>query len=114
MKILIASKIDPFTKEKLGLIHDVVDGVNASHESLKMLIRGCEVIIFRSGVNISAELMRESPQLKLLIRAGSGLDNLDIDYVRQNNLSFVRIPEPGARAVAELAFGLMLTVSRQI
>jgi phosphoglycerate dehydrogenase-like enzyme len=52
--------------------------------------------------------------LRLLIRAGSGLDNLDTKYAQQQAIALVRIPEPGAQAVAELAFGLMLNLARQI
>jgi D-3-phosphoglycerate dehydrogenase len=78
------------------------------------LIRDREVLVFRSGVNIPAALMAAAPRLRLLIRAGSGLDNIDLDYLRQRGLELKRIPGPGARAVAELAFGLMLALSRQI
>jgi D-3-phosphoglycerate dehydrogenase len=72
------------------------------------------VLVFRSGVSIPAALMAAAPRLRLLIRAGSGLDNIDLDFLRQRGLELVRIPGPGARAVAELAFGLMLALSRQI
>lgn len=81
---------------------------------MRELIRDREVLVFRSGVNIPAALMAAAPRLRLLIRAGSGLDNIDLDYLRQRELELVRIPGPGARAVAELAFGLMLALSRQI
>lgn len=114
MKILLASKIDPGAQEILRQRHDVVSGAGETEASLKDLVRDREALIFRSGVNITAEIMACAPNLRLLIRAGSGLDNIDLDYLRSHNLKLVRIPQPGARAVVELAFGMMLALSRQI
>lgn len=114
MKILIASPIDPGAIERLAEDHDVVCGFHDTEEALPVLIRDCEALVFRSGVQITAGLMESAPQLRLLIRAGSGLDNLDVDYVRERGIELVRIPEPGARAVAELTFALMLALSRHL
>ncbi len=49
-----------------------------------------------------------------MIRAGSGLDNIDLEYARNRGLELIRIPGPGAQSVAELAFGLMLNLARQV
>lgn len=114
MKILIASKIHPQTIATLEEEHDVVCAFRAPEDVLKEVIVDRDVAIFRSGVQFSADVMRCAPNLKLLIRAGSGLDNVDLDYVQANNLTLARIPEPGARAVAELSFTFMLMLSRQI
>jgi phosphoglycerate dehydrogenase-like enzyme len=114
MKILLASQIDSEALQTLQQRHDVASGIGTGDEKLAELIRDREALVFRSGVNITAELMSRAPGLRLLIRAGSGLDNIDLEYLRANGLELVRIPGPGARAVAELAFGMMLALSRQI
>lgn len=114
MNILLASQISAEAVQALGARHDVVQGVGAGEGALKELIRDRQALVFRSGVNITSELMACAPDLRLLIRAGSGLDNIDLEYLQNHNLELVRIPEPGARAVAELAFGMMLALSRQI
>lgn len=114
MKVLIASPIFEQAIDRLSEKHDVVCAFNAEEDVLKQKIPDREVLIFRSGVNISAAVMKRGPQLKTLIRAGSGLDNLDMDYVEQNDIKLIRIPEPGAQAVAELGFGMMLGLARQI
>jgi len=114
MKILIASPIEADTLKQLEKSHDVICAFDAPPEVLSDCIKGCEVLIFRSGVKITREVLLASPDLGLIIRAGSGIDNIDIDYVKQQNYEFVRIPEPGARAVAEMSFGLMLAMSRGI
>lgn len=114
MKILIASKIDPEAIEKLKENHEVVCAFGADKETLKSAIQGCDVLIFRSGVDISSEVMAAAPTLKMLIRGGSGTDNVDLDYVNRQGLQLVRVPGPGAKSVAELTFALMLGLARKV
>jgi len=114
MNIVVASSIFPEAITRLQLDHSVVCAWNDNYEDLQKCVTDCEVLVFRSGVEISAELMSRAPRLQLLVRAGSGLDNLDIDYVRARGLELVRLPLPGARAVAELTFGVMIMLVRQI
>jgi D-3-phosphoglycerate dehydrogenase len=114
MNILIASSIDADAIETLRKQHDVVCAFNAKEDVLQSLIKDREVLIFRSGVTISAEVMKCAPNLRLLVRAGSGVDNLDMEYVDRHGIQLVRIPEPGAKAVAELSFAFMLALARQV
>jgi D-3-phosphoglycerate dehydrogenase len=114
MKILIASPIASGAIQRLQDQHDVICAFNASEEALMHYIVDREVLIFRSGVNISAAVMGSSPRLQLLVRAGSGLDNVDLDYVRRHGIQLVRVPGPGARAVAEMTFALMLSLARNV
>ncbi len=114
MKILIASSTDSDAIDALREQHDIIYSPNPPDEELRSLLADRDILIFRSGVDISAEVMACAPNLKLLIRAGSGLDNLDVDYAQSHSITLVRIPGPGAQAVAELAFTLMLALSRQL
>ena len=63
---------------------------------------------------MSSEVLAAATGLRLLVRAGSGLDNLDVGQVRRRGIELRRVPGPGAQAVAELTFGLMLSVARGI
>jgi phosphoglycerate dehydrogenase-like enzyme len=114
MNILIASSISKDAIEKLNEKHDVICAFNAPEEKLISLLHDRDVIIFRSGVKISERVMEAGPNLKFLIRAGSGLDNLDVTYTTKRGLLLKRIPEPGAKAVAELSFAFMLALSRNL
>jgi D-3-phosphoglycerate dehydrogenase / 2-oxoglutarate reductase len=114
MKILIISPIDSGAVAALERRHDVVCAIDAGEETTRRLIQDREALIFRSGVAVSGELMRRAPGLRLLVRGGSGFDNVDMDYVKTRGIEFRRIPEPGARAVAELTFALMLALARNI
>ena len=114
MRILIVSPIAEMAIDALGGEHEVIVAFNAPQDQIKEQIVTCDALVFRSGPNISAEVMSCAPALKLLVRAGAGLDNLDLDYVHENNIRLERIEGPGARAVAELAFTLMLNLARQV
>lgn len=114
MKVLIASKIHSDAVERLEAEHDVIRAYGASEEELKARIVDREVLILRSGVQITADVLASGPDLKLILRAGSGVDNIDIDFVDQQGIQLVRIPGPGAKAVSELTFLLMLALSRNL
>lgn len=114
MKILIASPIDDLAIETLKTKHDVHCAFGVSEADLLQNIRDREVLVFRSGVKIDKNLLENAPALKLIVRAGSGVDNIDLEYVYQRGVEFHRIPGPGAEAVAELAFAFMLALSRRL
>lgn len=114
MKILIVSPVSKHAVEALGKKHEVVCAFNAPQDEIMRQMADCDVLVFRSGPDINADVMQCSSRLSLLIRAGSGLDNLDLEYVKSKNIALHRIEAPGARAVAELSFTLMLSLARQV
>ena len=112
-RILVASQIAPAALAALQVDHDVRLAVGASEEALADAAADREAIVFRSGVSIGPGVLA-APDLRLLVRAGSGLDNLDLETVRARGIELVRIPGPGAQAVAELTLGLMIALARQV
>lgn len=104
------------------IAQDAVSALQASHHVLighdgalsRDALEDREVVIFRSGVVISAQLMGTMPKLQLVVRAGSGFDNIDLEYARGHGIRVVRVPRPSADAVAEFTFGLILAVARRI
>lgn len=114
MKILVASKIDPGALETLKARHDVVVAMGVPRAELEERMTDREVLVFRSGVAIDEALLDRARDLRLIVRAGSGLDNLDVASVEARGVSIRRIPGPGARAVAELTFALFLGLARQV
>ena len=113
MRLLVASPIHSDALAALEQEHDVRLAIGAPEAELAAAAADREAIIFRSGVTIGAEALG-APALRLLVRAGSGLDNLDLDLVKRRGIELHRIPGPGAQAVAELTFGLMLGLARGI
>ncbi|TQN37889.1 D-3-phosphoglycerate dehydrogenase [Blastococcus colisei] len=114
MKILLASSIDPAAIDALERDHDVVRAFNASEEELATLVADREAVIFRSGVTISAQVLDSAPNLALLVRAGSGLDNIDLPYAFERGVQVVRVPGSSAQPVAELTFALLLSLARKV
>jgi phosphoglycerate dehydrogenase-like enzyme len=114
MRILVASPIDADALAELRTRHDVVAAFGAPEDELLRLAVDREAIVFRSGVSISSEVLAAATDLRLLVRAGSGLDNLDLEQVRRRGIDLRRVPGPGAQAVAELTFGLMISLARGI
>jgi phosphoglycerate dehydrogenase-like enzyme len=114
VKILLASSIDPGAMAALERAHDVVRAFGAPEEQLADLVVDREVLVFRSGVNVSAGVLDHAPNLSLLIRAGSGLDNVDVAHARRCGMQVVRVPGSSSRPVAELTFALLLSLARKV
>ena len=114
LRILLASPISPRAVDALRSRHELIDAVGQPEGELRRLIAGCDALVFRSGVQITAPVMESSPELRLIVRGGSGTDNIDMDYVERRGLRLVRVPGPGAQAVAEMAFALILGLARQL
>lgn len=114
MKILLLSPIDSEAIEELSRKHEVSSAFGSDPRSLASLVLHSEVMVFRSGVILSQEVIRGAPHLRLLVRAGSGVDNVDLNEVRRRRIRFVRIPGPGAQAVAEMTFALLLDIARRV
>ncbi|MDQ3660569.1 MAG: NAD(P)-binding domain-containing protein [Actinomycetota bacterium] len=114
MNILLFSPIDSEAVKGLDSRHTVVDATNGYADLSPSVMREQEVIVFRSGVSVSSAIMDMAPELKLLVRAGSGLDNVDLGHARARGVRLVRVPGPSAQAVAELTFALMLALARKV
>lgn len=114
MRILLASSIAPDAVTRLSRQHELVLRLGALEDELVEAVAGCHVLVFRSGVDITAPVLDAGSELELIVRAGSGYDNIDLEHLSRRKLRFVRVAEPGARAVAEMAFALMLALARQL
>jgi len=70
-----------------------------------------EALIIRSD-KIDREVIEAAKNLKIIVRAGAGYDNVDLEAATENNIVVMNTPGQNSNAVAELVFGLMLTVAR--
>jgi D-3-phosphoglycerate dehydrogenase len=112
VKILLASPIDPGTVDVLSEDYDLVRPSAPTAEALKEAIADRDAVILRSGVMLSADVLAAAPGLRLLVRAGAGLDNIDLDQARAQGLRVVKIPGMSAPPVAEFTFALLLSLAR--
>ena len=86
-------------------------------EDLKEKIKKVDCIVIRSATKIRRELIDEAikgGKLKLIIRGGVGVDNIDVQYAEQNGIKVRNTPNASSDSVAELALGHMFSVARHI
>ena len=114
MKIALLSPIAPEAIEALSARHDVLPTFDVPEADLPQRMGDREAVVVRSGVKVSAELLAHAEAMRLIVRAGSGLDNVDVDEAVRRGIRVVRVPGPSAQAVAELTFALLLGVSRRV
>ncbi|HRZ42530.1 MAG TPA: NAD(P)-dependent oxidoreductase [Bacteroidales bacterium] len=118
-KILIATD-KPFAASAVKSIRQVVDqsgyelrlleGYTQKQELLEA-VKEAEAIIIRSDI-IDAEVMAAAPNLKIVVRAGAGYDNVDLKAATAHNVVVMNTPGQNSNAVAELALGMMVFQAR--
>ncbi len=116
MKVLIADKLPSFTICQLkSLGCEVLNRVGLSGTELTEAVReeGCEALIVRS-TKVPRETLMAGDRLKLVIRAGSGFDTIDIATANEREIRVCNCPGMNAVAVAELTLGMMIALDRQI
>lgn len=114
MKILLASPIDPSAVESLQRGHVCQQLAKPEPWELRDAVAGSEAVVLRSGVLLSADVLAAAPDLRLVVRAGSGLDNIDVDCARDRGIRVVRIAGMSGPPVAEFTFALLLSLARKV
>jgi len=106
MKILISDAFDPSLPDKLKAFGEVTDD--------KDQVGDVDVVLVRSKTKCPREYIDNAKKLRLIIRGGVGLDNIDVDYARSKGIQVFNTAEASAVAVAELAFALMIAVPSRL
>lgn len=116
-KILITDGIEKSAAEELRTMgHELVEKFYAPEE-LKEQIKDFDAVIVRSATKITKAIIDgslETMRLKLIIRAGVGVDNIDVPYANSNGIKVANTPNAGSAAVAELAIAHMFVLARYI
>ncbi len=114
-KLLVCDPMDPEAVEKMraaGIEVDVRDTITP--EELEQVIAAYDAMVVRSRTKVRQPLIDKATNLKVIIRGGVGLDNIDADYARQKGIKVLNTPRANSAAVAELVLGLMFTLARHI
>jgi D-3-phosphoglycerate dehydrogenase / 2-oxoglutarate reductase len=115
MKIVLAEKVSPATLAVFAaepgwevLTHDQLpDGLAAA-------LADADALVVRSAVQVDDALMEKAPKLRVVGRAGVGVDNIDADAATRRGVVVMNTPGANAVAVAELTIGLMLALARKL
>ncbi len=106
MKILLSDSFDPPLAGRLARFGEVTAD--------KAELPECDVVLIRSKTKATAEYIAGAPKLKIIIRGGVGLDNVDAAAARERGIKVFNTPEASSVAVAELAFAFLLAIPSRI
>lgn len=112
--VLIADKLAQSTVAALGDQVEVrwVDGPD--REKLLAAVPEADALLVRSATTVDAEVLAAAPKLKIVARAGVGLDNVDVDAATERGVLVVNAPTSNIHSAAEHALALLLAAARQI
>lgn len=114
--ILANDGIDLKAREALEALGHEVDVKKYMDEALLLRLSEVDVVVIRSATTMGAEQIAAgaSGKLKLIIRAGVGIDNIDVETALEHNVSVRNTPEASSNAVAEVAFAHMLALCHNL
>jgi D-3-phosphoglycerate dehydrogenase / 2-oxoglutarate reductase len=115
MKIVLAEKVSPATLAVFAaepgwevLTHDKLPN------GLPAALAEADALVVRSAVQVDDALMEKAPKLRVIGRAGVGVDNIDAEAATRRGIVVMNTPGANAVAVAELTIGLMLALARKL
>jgi D-3-phosphoglycerate dehydrogenase len=114
MKILANDGIDASAKIALEANGFTIDTNNIPQAELASKINNYDVLLVRSATKVTKEIFDAAPNLKLVGRAGVGLDNIDTAYAKEKGVAVVNTPAASSTSVAELVFAHMFSICRML
>ncbi|MEM7223890.1 MAG: phosphoglycerate dehydrogenase [Pseudomonadota bacterium] len=114
-KVLICDKMSPLAEQILrerGLEVEVATGL--ASEALTEKLAGVEGMVIRSATKVTGEILAAAPDLKVVGRAGIGVDNVDVPAATQRGIVVMNTPGGNAITTAEHALALLLALARRI
>lgn len=115
MKVLILDNVSEIAKEILA--NEGIEGVilkTPSLEELCKIIPDYEGVIIRNSTQMTKEVLDCAKKLKVIARAGVGVDNIDVDYATEKGVWVINSPDGNTEATAEHTIAMILSVSRKI
>jgi len=114
VKILVTDPIHEDGIEMLERVGEVDVSTGLTTKQLLEEIKGYNVLVVRSATKVTKDVIEAGRKLKIIARAGAGLDNIDVQAASARGIELINAPEAPTIAVAELVIGLMLSWARQL
>ncbi|MBA3046147.1 MAG: hydroxyacid dehydrogenase [Candidatus Thermoplasmatota archaeon] len=115
MKIMVSDKLAAEGVRKMEAAgHEVLKAWDEPKEKLPQLIADCDALVIRSATKANKALIDAAPKLKVIGRAGIGLDNVDVEHAKSKGIVVVNTPTATTISVAELTFTFILASYRDI
>ena len=112
--ILIAESYDPGAVERLQQVGQVRFASGLEQETLAQEVVGADALLVRTYSQVTAPVLEAGRELKVIGRAGVGLENIDLAAARHCGVPVVYTPAAASDTVAEFTVGLMLALERQL
>ncbi len=113
-KVLVSDSIDQAGIEILSQVAQVDVKTGLPPEELVRIIPEYDALMLRSGTKVTQEIIEAGTKLKIIGRAGVGVDNIDVPAATRHGIVVVNSPEGNTIAAAEHALAMMLSLSRHI
>src|SRR5436309_185227 len=113
MKILVAEPLAPAALDLLRA-HNEWELVVADPKSYSGHLADCDALVVRSAVKVTKDVLAQAPKLKVIGRAGVGVDNVDLPAATEAGVLVMNTPGGNAISVAEHTLALMLSMARHI
>ncbi len=115
VKVLITDPVDKTLIEKLSQYNVQIDyKPEIEREELLKIIGNYDVLVVRSRTKVDKEVIEKGTNLKVVARAGIGLDNIDTDEAEKRKIKVVYAPGASTDSAAELTIGLLLVAARNL
>ena len=115
MKILVSDRLEPAAVDRLlAAGHEVLEGPGLQGDELIEALEGCAALLIRGATRVTAHVLEGAKTLRLVVRAGTGLDNVDLPSARTLGIDVRNTPAANAVSVAEITLGLLLAFERHL
>jgi len=114
VKVLVADPLAPAGVETLAVDHDVDVLVDLSKDELLAVIGSYDAIVIRSQTQVDADVIAAGKNLKVIARAGVGLDNVDVDAATRSGIIVCNAPQSNIISAAEHTVALLLALARNV
>lgn len=114
MKVLLCDPVDEVVLNHFQALDDFTIKEVFDRDTLEDEVADADFLVVRSGTTVDQDLIDLADELIGIVRAGVGLDNIDLDYADEHGISVKNTPEASTNAVAELVIGHILSIYRSI
>ncbi|HUU84636.1 MAG TPA: NAD(P)-dependent oxidoreductase [Phycisphaerae bacterium] len=112
--ILVAEPLEASAMDRLAEVGEVRSASNYDPATLIREVAGADALIVRTYSRVTAAVIEAGDRLKVIGRAGVGLENIDLAAARERGITVVYTPQAGSQSVAEHTVGLMLALERRL
>ncbi|MCH8853222.1 MAG: 3-phosphoglycerate dehydrogenase, partial [Planctomycetes bacterium] len=112
-KIVVAERLSNSALERLRAVGEVAELESCDPDTLRGAVRDCHALVVRTYAEVSADVIDSASALKVIARAGVGVENIDTKVAASAGITVVHTPAASTEAVAELTIGLIITLERR-